>query len=771
MAAILAPVLVILAILFVGVDRPEASSSTAKGMLQVILTGTVSGTSGFSGNPNVSLNVVSVRLHPSSDLTVPDDDPNWQTIAVPSGSTRGDTNPSLTLGGSFGPNGQAVSVGMGRSEIQIDLGLINSATIFNTGKVKAITYGQVELILDPTTPGNLVPPCGVGTSTGEGCIVYPLVFPPTFTSIRTATQFTVTRKTTQPIVVDIGAALSAGPQTSNQQVIFTPSICVVPLSGTVPNPQCPAPASSLVATDFTALVTGSVTGGTKKTTVNAELPNTGTIVSSVTLDEATGSQNTFTMVLPVANLTSGTSCLGALQNCSATYDIYAATPGFTNDIVQAVKVFNTGPSTTNSPLTFTITKQGGSNVKGKVFDACSGGTIAGVTLDLYAPATSATGTDCNLGSGQIPSTCSVIAEASTDATGSFPLPGNGTQASPFLSIPKFTKGEYALKASASGFNSEILAVETGGNGTFQCPGSGFKNKECDFSLPHGEIDVFAQLSNDSFANATTPFNLLVTAEDTGTFNGEGVTLVTIPLGSQMNSAPVPVFVPASPTPTPTAAAAESAFSFDADAKATPSPTPTTVFIGSPPSYDLFASVQDLFGAAPQKNTGHTIAAVSGVSPPTYCQNTVSVPAAAPTVTLPMVGCVGHGSVSGTALNPDQNTLMVVSKASGDSEAGPPVDLMTTTVIGNGQQSGGAFAICAPVDAYTVTHVESQPTGTPVAGSSVSVMMTPPVIISTPTPASTPTAPACNGICSDFSGSNSGKSCLLCQSTGSIPGAF
>jgi len=774
---LLVPTLIIVAILLIGIGAPEAGSN-GKGFLQILFTGAVSTTSGFFSNPTVQLNVVSVRLNPSNNLGISDGDPSWQTIAVPAGGTVGSSNPSLSFGGSFGPNGTAVNVGQGRSEIQINMGLLNSLTIFNTGKIRGESYGQVELVLDPATPGFVTPPCNVGSQTGEGCISYPLVLAPTVSTIRTPVpSLTVTRKTTQQLVINISAQLGPGPSLSTQQVQVTPSICVVPNSG--PAGTCPPPLFNTTLGSFAGFIGGKVIGSTSKTMVIAELPNTGTIISSVGVDK----NGDWSMILPVPNSNADAvapKCPSGTGTFFGTYDFYVSTSGKSLDVDQGVSVCNGGTpfsgGTSNSPnlpINFTLVNQPHQGLTGTVFDACTGATIGGATLELYGN-TGLDGTriDCSLVGNPpaIPSTCVVIATASTDDTGAFPLPGNGAQASPFKSIPQFPKGQYALKASASGYNTEILGVVTAKGGTLGCPGSGFKKNQtdCNFSLPHGEIDVTA---NSTVAAATSPYNLLVTIEDTGTFNGVGAGLVTIPVGSTSNSNPMPIFVPAAP-PFPSGvvvspdvspvADANAVADADARAAATPTASPTPVFIGAPTGYDVFASVQDLFGAVPQSNTGHSIAVLSNIAPPAYCQSATSAPPA-PAALLPAVTCVGHGSVAGSVVDPDQNTQILVSKAAGN---GNNVDLMTTTVVPNGQQGGGGFAICAPADSYTVTHVESQPTGTPIAEASTSVTLVGPTTIATPM--TTPTPPPCQGICSDFSGSSNGKVCLLCQGTGSLP---
>ncbi|MGH7878614.1 MAG: hypothetical protein ACREQD_03885, partial [Candidatus Binataceae bacterium] len=515
-AVLLAPVLMIVAILLIGIDAPEAGSG-GKGFLQILFTGSVTSTSGFFSNPSVQLNVVSVRLNPSGDLGISDNAPNWQTIAVPAGGTAGSTNPSLSFGGNFGPNGTAVAVGQGRSEIQIDMGLLNSLTIFNTGKIRGDTYRQVELVLDPATPGNVEPPCNVGTQTGEGCISYPLQFDPAVVSLRAQATVTVTRKNTQQLVMNINAQLGPGPTSSSQAVLVTPSICVVPLTGT--NPACPPPLGSTPLGNFAGIIKGTVTGFTNKTMVNAELPGTGTIVSSVGVEPGSGA---WSMILPVPNFSAGfTSCSNTPGSCFGTYDIYATTSSKSLEERQGVTV-NNGPTGTNPALNFSITHEAHQAITGRVFDACSGAVIPGATLELFGATDPTTGArvDCSFtpdaqGNPVIPPNCVVIATASTDDTGSFPLAGNGSQASPFRSVPEFPKGQYALKASATGHNTVILGVVTGKNGTLSCPGSGFKNSQqaCNFSLPSGELDVTA---SSAVPAMTVPYNLLVTAEDSGT---------------------------------------------------------------------------------------------------------------------------------------------------------------------------------------------------------------------------------------------------------------
>jgi hypothetical protein len=243
--------------------------------------------------------------------------------------------------------------------------------------------------------------------------------------------------------------------------------------------------------------------------------------------------------------------------------------------------------------------------------------------------------------------------------------------------------------------------------------------------------------------------VLVNVEDHGTFTGEAVGSVTIPAGQPSNSAAVSIPVPISP-PTVTAAAA---------ASATASATPTPVVFGGAASYDLFASVQDLFGSAPQKVSGHQIAVLGDVAAPAACATTASV-------TLAGLACVGHGSVAGTIASPDANSLVVVSKLDPSSNNVALMSNQVPLVTTNPN-----FAICAPADSYNITHYEATPGGTPIAGASVAVSLATPIILNSPVSTTTPTPVPCTGICSDFSQSSNGQSCYLCQTSTAIPNPF
>lgn len=767
MAAFLAPVIISLSLLFIDCGgSPQSTSAEAstssKGSVQLSFTGSVSATSGLAFQ-SLLLNVISVRLNPSSDLNISEADPGWQIIAAPIGATAGESLPSLTLGGNFGPNGNAVGVGLAQSELQIDLALLqNSVVLFNTGKVRAISYGQIELLLDPSTPGYVVPQCGVGTSTGEGCVSYPLQFSSGFTSIRTATPFTVTRNTPQSLVLDISAVLGAGPASSTSPVFFAPSICAVPASGTS---GCPgAPFTPLTQDQISAVITDTVTGATAKTVVNAERPGTSQIVASATVYKVGGSYQ-YSMILPAPAPSAGAS--------PALYDFFTTTVSRTQDPHAAVPVFAgiySSPLPSPDPFHFNIVRKATKAVSGAIFDACTGQVIPGATIDLFAPASLVGTEDCTVSGAPAPCTttcgqfvnnpdgndippgCVIVGSTSSRDTGVYPMPGNSGQFSAFSVIPLVSVGqEDALRTTASGYNGEILGLSNKSN-ALVCQGSLYSKNACNFSLQHGTLDVTADIDTSTGAVVpTSPLNVLVNVEDHGTFDGEAVGTVTIPAGQPSNSVAVQILVPVSPptpqvNPTPTATTTASA-------------TPTPVVIGGAASYDLFASVQDIFGSAPQKVSGHQIAVLGNVAAPGLCQTSASS-------TLAGLACVGHGSIAGTIASPDANSLVVVSKLDPTNNSvalmSDRVPLVTTNPN---------FAICAPADSYVLAHYEATPGGTPIAGASTAVSLATPIILNSPPVTTTPTPVPCAGICSDFSQSNSGQSCYLCQASGVIPNPF
>ena len=430
------------------------------------------------------------------------------------------------------------------------------------------------------------------------------------------------------------------------------------------------------------------------------------------------------------------------------------------------------PLPSPDPFAFNIVHKATKAVSGVVFDACTGLPLTGATIELYAPASMVGAQDCtvngaapctatcgefvnNPDGNDVPSGCVIVGTTSTTDLGTYPIPGSSAVPSPFSVVPLLSgTDEYALSATTSGYNGELLGLSTKSN-ALQCLGSLYHKSSgqsvCDFSLQHGNIAVTTDIGTGAVP-PTSPLNVLVNVEDHGTFDGEAVGMVTIPIGQTSNSVPVSIPVPISPPtpqvdPTPTATTTASA-------------TPTPVVFGGAASYDLFASVQDLFGSAPQKVSGHQIAVLGDVPAPGLCAT------ATPGVTLTGLACVGHGSIAGTIASPDANTLVEVSKLDPSSNSVALMSNQVPLVTTNPN-----FAICAPADSYVVAHDEATPGGTPIAGASTAVSLATPIILNSPVSTTTPTPVPCTGICSDFSQSSNGQSCYLCQTSTAIPNPF
>ncbi len=772
---LLAPAIVVVSILMAGWgEAPSASSSGGKGYVQVAFTGSASGPNNNNPFPNfqsVLLNVIAVRFNPTTDMSLSDADGSWNTIAVAPGASPGDAFGSLSFGGSFGPNGNAISFGKARAEMQVDLALLqNNLTVFNTTRIRAQKYYQVELLLDGGSPAIVVPLCGSGQSTGEGCITYPTTlvgssirFPPFGSTAPSSGLFDVARNTTTLIPIAINAVLGPPPTTSTDVVSFSGEICPIrglptqnPIACTFGGTPPPSAAYAVGA-----VVQGQVHGATGSGIVEAEISGTGTVVSTAAVDST--SKRNYYMMLP-----------------AGTYDLVGSSPtGRSFDAQSHVVLSNTNNGPYN--IDFNLTTRATRPVNGHVVDACSGIGISGAQVEIYGPpkwvdnipcspsptpATSATpfptpppqcSAQCeDFSTGAPAEGCVVLATSSTNNLGVYPFSPSGSAPSAFTALPVLQIGKvnqptgYGIKAMASGYNGRLLSVRNV-SGSYKCDGSGFQHNACSFALQHGTLQVTVDTSGTPIQG--NPINVLVNAEDQGTFNGEGLNLTTIPVGKTSNPGPLPISVPIyEPSPSPTAAAEtlspEAGF---VAAKATPTATGTPVDIGGAQNYDLFASVQDLFGAAPQKVGGHTYAVLSGVPAPSACATAVVSGG------LSGLTCVGHGSILGSTYGTaDQNTLLSLSKGG--------VQLSQSRVMqitGNNNAS-----ICAPADpdGYTVTQYEAQPTGTPVAVGSATISLNGPTLV----------APggktACFSICSaptsgaTPSGSPTPTKCLLCQQT-------
>jgi hypothetical protein len=580
--------------------RSRVESAGASGIVELAFTGTLSSSDGppvASEYQRVTLNVQSVRITPSTDLTLSDFDPSWVTIPAPAGIASNIFTQYLTTSLNFGFTGTLLTAPT--NILQLDLmPLQNLPFFFNAVGIPANTYEQVELVLNSTPPGSVVPLCPPSAPAGEGCVTYQSVLVPGATLRALFTSgFIVQAGSVEPLVVNIAmtVGLRAGADPSSVSVAINPAISSpgnLSSSGITINPALGA-------------VIGTVTNFDLSTTVvTAEYAGTDQVVASGKLQP----NGTFLLALPAA----------ATPN-STLYDFYVSGSG--SYVVRshvAVSSQGTAPSPPPPTDLGTLAVPGSalSSLSGTIADACSGIAVEGAILKLMVPDTTAAGsaTTCDP-TGEppaIPSNCVTVATAATDDQGHYPLQGT-----PFTNVPVSPPPGvpyYNLAISAAGFNTALPQVAPG----LACATSRFPNS-CSFTLDHGYLTSAMQISGPTGSR----INAMVMAEDSGTNNIENLTLAAIPGGSA--SAPFTISVP--------------------DAAPSSESIPVS-------NYDLFASVQNLFQTQPQPNSGQLIGTVASVgSPPADC-TTLGIPALSP------MDCAGLASVYGSVETANPSTTSV-----------------------------------------------------------------------------------------------------------------
>ncbi len=699
-AALLGPVLIVVGILLVAGSPRQAAGAGGNGFVQVAFTGTLTTSDGAPISQEyqrVLLNVESVRLNPSGDLTISDFDPSWVTIAAP--ARVGLSNPSefistsLNFGGSLG----SAELTAALSVLQLDLvTLQNIPFFFNGASIPAQRYNQVELALNSTSLGSVVPLCPQSAPAGEGCVPYRVRLKSTTNPLRAgfSKPYDVSRGTVQPLVINIAVTVGPGPTSDQATVEITPAI--TPQG----NSHLPPPNSNLIFNPAMGTVMGTVTKFTTRTRVTAEFSGTNQIVARTRLMK----DGTFLLSLPA--VACGAVVGGKCSNFTP-YDFYVSGNG-AYVVRSRVPVSSQGAPT--ALPTLKVPRSTFSSIGGTIYDGCvANSPIPAATLQLLVPDTSvAEGSmACDLTGDPpaIPSNCVAVATAASDDQGHYS----------FGSLPVSLTGDvphYDLEISAPGFNTTVQEVEKGEKGGLNCPCAGFKNNLCKFNLEHGYLAGTTSLSSAN--DSPNELDLLVMAEDSGTDNIENLTLSRIPVGDTTGS-----FRMAVP-----------------DAAPSPPPGSCSLPVTSLPvtNYDVFAAVQDLFSAAPQKISGHSIETAASVGAPEKCATlTVS--------RLPQTKCVGLGSVFGTVSGANPSTTSV--RMSKDD-----VQIMETEPNSIGvPPSANDYNFCAPSDPYVLTHYESGgPVPSPV--SSVAVTLAAPTSVPSP----------CVSIC------QKGKpnTCFLCQ---------
>ena len=698
-AALIAPVLLVCLVLAGSMDgTAHAQLSNAIGKNGLVQVGFVANLQFPTGEPTPNLqhifvNVVAVRLNPkptgNSTKLPPENNPKWVTITIPSGTGTGNAGR---------PGDLQIDLLAGRTQLQL----------FNTGKARTETYHTIELSLDTTNPGYVVPVCSsVNGTTLEGCTSTPLVLQSPGNQISFID--------TAGVQVQKGAVTTL-PLQLNFQINNLPTIQGQPYVGTVT-------VASLAPTAYEATITGTVKGAgsgiqkkkVRRLTLSVEQQGTNNVIAFANVINSS-----YTVAVPAPPPGSGVG---------ASYDVYISGGGVSYEGTRVGGLFAGASETVDFTPAKVMSTQG--TISGTITDFCNKQPVIGATLQLLVAPDSNPGADCVT----TPTDCISVATANTGNGGGYPLPGTVTTPAPFSDVPVNPSSSpsptaYTMEISAPGYNTivddNVFATNKSTGG--KCPSSS-SAPACDYALPTSYLKGSLTLAA---APAPGTYTMVqVFAENSGT--NSLVSALTSPL----------IIRPGNNTAT-----------FTINVPADQAGAPASNIPGAP-NLDLFAQAIDLYQGASDPYPGHTIITAASIpAPTTYC-NTASLnenlfPAAE------TMDCVGHGSITGILSNPDINTFVEISKNDVQLYSAAPVSLLNPAsgnpLVGNG------YSFCVPPDAYTLTRYEGATpveTPTPVASQPITVVPPPlPVPSSSPTPCPTTCQDAgsgtCPGVCSNTS---------------------
>jgi hypothetical protein len=589
--SLLAPVLIFSAICFGPAGCSGGGGSTPTPVptaaeVQVgFVTSVTSSVTGFSASnlQNFFFNVTGVRMNPQPNAThtasPSETSGKWVEIPVPTATSTGTV-----------PGDVPIDVLAGQSQLQV----------FNTGGVKTGKYFSIEVVLDTTQPGYVVPVCAGGNL--EGCVRYPIQLQ---NATNTLTYVRSTElQTTQHETVQLPIMLSAS-------VVSTPSGPGQPYVVSLTASDAPNEAAAYVGT-----VTGTVKGAKSASSssshvrVSASLAGTNTVVAS-----SDAFQGSFTMFLPAA--ISGTLYDFVASGGSATYAVQRGVDG------TGAPLF---PDAAQMPATVDFQVKSGQTIggfAGQITDKCTQQPVSGATLQILEPL--ADGTDCTTD----PQDCVTVASATSDDNGNYPLPGTTLNPPPFAHVPIGSPtATYVIEISATGYDTQFTtgtagqSASTGGKtAAGHCPAAMPTNPSgsCNFPLTTAYLTGSVSLTAAQPPGAKT--TVQVFAENPGTNTIVGMLPTPLTLFGGQTSLGFTLNVPSATS-----------------------------------SFDLVASAEDLYQGGPDPYPGHTIIVQQGVSGPgTKCtSNSFSFSQS--------MDCVGHGSIVGTvANNPDSSTSVLLSK--------------------------------------------------------------------------------------------------------------
>ena len=677
-----------------------AAQSSPKGYLQIGFTATITNGSGLPTQrfKNVYLNVQQVRVNEISGAAP--GSTGWQLIPAPLGL----------------PPQNNVDLQVDANNVQ------NVPLLFNTVLATPNTYKQVEVDLDPATPGKIVPLCPGPSGVVEGCTPYPVILQSTVGESFSIPGISVSPNQLTTLIINLGVTVVSAPTSSVPVANTSVNKYVISFQGSQATTQQLATISGIIGTNGAPFPTHL--NGVRNLSVTAEIAGTNNIVSTATPDSA----GNYTLQLPAAP-TIGTY-----------YDVYVAGGSSTYAADRFGPLFP-GQSITYSPEV--TPKQRIGTISGRIVDACTNLALQGATVQLLLPQAGQS-TNCAANPGQ----CVVVATASTDVIGGFPLPGQIQTPGVFNSIP--LPGPYTLEVSAAGYDTTFISgsptvppqgepIRLGGTCTI-----GGTPQNCNFSLTSGKLSGTVSLTSNPVPNQSVVVQVF--AEQSGSNN----------------------LVSALQTPLVFTNSGSMSQTFTMN-------VPTTLS-----TFDLFATSIDLNQGVTDPYTGHTILVQSGVK---GFGGTVPSCSSAPLTAdfAESMDCTGHGSISGIFSNPSSATTALLSKLGAN---GLPVALMPVGVQGPVAASGTTpanptFSFCAaglgpepdegsyvisrfdppPAPAPTATPGGSPSPGpsttpTPIAGPTTAVVA--PTMLPQPSPTGTPCPSTC------FSGSGTSSCPGVCN---------
>lgn len=666
---------VIAIFLFLGATTPALAGKAARvqiGFMAAPITPT-------GQYQNVLLNVIGVRIN--QHIGAAPTAGGWQKIPVPPG-----------LGGS-GAN----------AELQIDLNsLQNVPQLFNTASVRTEPYKIVQLLLDSTNPGYLIPNCPksppAGGNSSDGCINYPIVVNNpngiTFSNPDKSVLIPTTNGTLTSFIMQVSVTITNFPIAPGGAYTVTVAVTPVtnPVTGNVTGQINVKPGTG----------TGTSPGGKlRKLSVTAEAIGSNTQIAMARIKPAGGNNcppapgGCFTLTLPAAgglntspNPGFGTLYDLAVSGGAATYAAARLPPLYPG---QSLTYNFTGPNSVTGNQTL-------GNITGQVNDGCTAGKfIVGATLQLLMPPNG--GTDNTLCMSQATADqCVTVATANTDNTGAFPLPGTPTTPPAFENIPALGKNSkgYAMEVTAPGYDP-LFVQALPGTGTNKKSGGtcstdgGTTFKACNLLMMTGFITGSIPIVPP---NPGETDSVQVFAEDHGTNNVESSLPMPISVGSNPNNTSVNFTLR----------------------------VPPSIPVGA---FDLFASTIDFYQGVVDPYQGHSIVPISDVPAPSAC---ATVTAPTPIDPGQVITCVGHGSITGPVAVPNLGSSVVLEKIDPDPPLMDDTDevQLTNSIVQNQPPNTTAtsnYAFCAPADTYEVQELQL-----PVPSQSVT-----PIAMASPSP--------------------------------------